>query len=347
MATEHDQIAALETRAAHVRSLLPFARRAFVLELAGTPKAGKSTSVEAIRHFFSRNGFRVHVLAERAAECPIPMKGHLFFNIWCMTSMLAELLENVETETDIIIVDRGLFDSLVWLTAQHERGELTADEAGRIESFTVLDRWTVLMDLVAVMSVSPKQALERERSQRIATGDGSIMNLDTLSRLHGAVVKAAAKYKPEFKRIIEHNSVGTIRSSNISLVSAILDEIDIFLDPNILVVKKPTMLQFCKANTGRFSTECVTELKGFLSKNATLMKRSEAEVDNSVVQIVASTALCYGNKVFKFDRKEKDPKSSYTENLPFGKAATFPRKKTRSSIKLLRPQETKSMNRSF
>ncbi len=100
MGSDLDERAAkLEERAKRLHSLLKYAPRAFVVEFAGTPKSGKSTSVEAIRHFFSRYGFGVHVLAERAAVCPIPMKGHLFFNTWCATSMLAELLANVETQT--------------------------------------------------------------------------------------------------------------------------------------------------------------------------------------------------------------------------------------------------------
>src|SRR5215475_10195981 len=77
------EIRKLEERAERVRRLLVFANRAFVIEFAGTPKSGKSTSVEAIRHFLNRNGFRVHVLIEPASVCPIPMKGHLFFNTWC------------------------------------------------------------------------------------------------------------------------------------------------------------------------------------------------------------------------------------------------------------------------
>src|SRR5882724_237537 len=94
------QVGLLEDRATEIRALLRYAPRPFVIEFAGTPKSGKSTSVEAIRHFFTRHDFRVHVLSERAADCPIPMKGHLFFNTWCATTMLAELLANVETETD-------------------------------------------------------------------------------------------------------------------------------------------------------------------------------------------------------------------------------------------------------
>lgn len=122
-----DKINLLEQRAKALHdNLLAFASRAFVIEFAGTPKAGKSTSVEAIRHFFTRYDFRVHVLMERASVCPIPMKGHLFFNTWCAATMLAELLANVDTETDVIIVDRGIFDALVWLTLQRQRHEVTA-----------------------------------------------------------------------------------------------------------------------------------------------------------------------------------------------------------------------------
>jgi hypothetical protein len=113
--TLSDQLETLADRAAKVRSLLSFAPRPFVLEFAGSAKAGKSTSVDAISHFLRRNEFREHVLRERASFCPIPMKGHLFFNTWCACTMLAEMLENVDSDCDVIIKDRGLFDTLLWL----------------------------------------------------------------------------------------------------------------------------------------------------------------------------------------------------------------------------------------
>jgi hypothetical protein len=86
----------LAERASKVRTLLDFASRPFILEFAGSPKAGKSTSVDAIEHFLRRNGFRTHLLRERASFCPIPMKGHVFFNIWCACTMLAEMLETIK-----------------------------------------------------------------------------------------------------------------------------------------------------------------------------------------------------------------------------------------------------------
>jgi hypothetical protein len=193
------RVAELEGRADRLLHALPFATRAFVIEFAGSPKSGKSTSVEAIRHFFVRQGFRVHVLVERASVCPIPMKGHLFFNTWCVCTMLAELLANVETETDIIIVDRGLFDALVWLTLQHQRGELTGDEAEIIENFLLLERWRTLIDLAVVMKVNAAEAIKRELAPRISGKAGSIMNPDILSGLERSVVAAAEKYRHKFR----------------------------------------------------------------------------------------------------------------------------------------------------
>jgi hypothetical protein len=46
-----ERVADLERRANGLLRVLPFATRAFVIEFAGSPKSGKSTSVEAIRHF--------------------------------------------------------------------------------------------------------------------------------------------------------------------------------------------------------------------------------------------------------------------------------------------------------
>ena len=42
------------------------ARRAFVVELTGTPKAGKTTTLAVLQNFFKAAGFRVEILKERA-----------------------------------------------------------------------------------------------------------------------------------------------------------------------------------------------------------------------------------------------------------------------------------------
>ena len=304
------QIQALEARARAVHNnLLAFASRAFVIEFAGTPKSGKSTSVEAIRHFFSRQDYRVHVLVERASVCPIPMKGHLFFNTWCATTMLAELIANFDTETDVIIVDRGIFDALVWLTMQRQRHEVTADEAQVIESFLLLDRWRSLTDLAVVMNVPPEEAMARENSQRVSSRPGSIMNPEVLGNISGSVAKAIQDYSRHFRGVIEHNTSGQdVKSSNADLAQKILSHFESFLDPEILVVPKRELAVLPLHHGGEFSDEARAKLTKCISDFGKFIRRSHAESDDDYVQIIACGLLVHNDDVFLFERKERDPK---------------------------------------
>ena len=146
MAAHEDQASsgsgeALLARTSKLREILRAqARRAFVIELTGTPKAGKSTSVVALQTFFKEAGYQVHLLKERAADCPLPMKGHFFFNAWTMATMLSEVLETHETPVDLLILDRGFFDALVWLELQSRRDQVSADEKRIFSDFVLLER---------------------------------------------------------------------------------------------------------------------------------------------------------------------------------------------------------------
>ena len=303
------EVTRLEARADKLRGFLQYAPRAFVMEFAGTPKSGKSTSVEAVRHFFTRQGFRVHVLAERAAVCPIPMKGHLFFNTWCAASMLAELLANVETETDLIIIDRGLFDALVWMTLQEKRGELTASEARTIEAFLLLGRWRRLVDLAIVMNVSAQEALDRETANRITQKMGSIMNPPVLAAITESVEEASKRYGSKFGAIIKHQTTGQKpRESNIELVSKILDCLEAFLNPEVLVVPRKELQTLPLERGGAFGEKAVNDAISCIKEYGRFMSRVDAELESAYVQIIPCGLLTYEDQVFLFQRKEADPK---------------------------------------
>jgi predicted NUDIX family phosphoesterase len=306
------KITELENRAKRARGWLEYASRAFVLEFAGTPKSGKSTAVEAMRHFFSRNQFRVHVLSERAAVCPIPMKGHLFFNTWCACSMIAELLANVDLDTDIIIVDRGILDALVWLQLQDERGELTSEETKIIESFLLLERWRSLVDLSVVMYVSAEKAMEREVGQRITRKPGSIMNEDVLRAITNSVRGATNRYSSQFKSVIslDTSCTSSVRDANANLAGKIIDHLDEFLNPEVAVIPRSALNSLKLNERGAFGIEAVQDLVACITKHLSFKRRADAEQTSEFVQIVGAGVLVRDDKVFLFRRKEADPKSS-------------------------------------
>ncbi len=305
-----DRVAALESRAKDLLGgALQFASRPFVVEFAGAPKSGKSTLVEAVRHFFSRQGYRVHVLTERASICPIPIKGHLFFNTWCFTSMLSELLENSETDSDILIVDRGLFDSLIWLKLQQNRGELTESEFNHFENFILLDRWKKLFDACIVLNVSSSEALRREQEKHISRSVGSVMNEDFLNTLNAAVLQTVQHYRDGFPNIIDIDNTGnSFSESGIVLLEKLLSSLEQFLNPEILVVPENKVQTLESNNKQRFGAKAVNEVLECIVKYGTYIRREEVEKDSNYVQIIPCAILTNENQIFLFQRKERDPK---------------------------------------
>jgi ABC-type multidrug transport system ATPase subunit len=85
-------------------------RKPVVIEFAGTPKAGKTTTLSTIQAFLKRCGFKVEVVVERASVSPVRDKYDATFNVWTACTTLAQILEKTqdpprEDDPDILILD--------------------------------------------------------------------------------------------------------------------------------------------------------------------------------------------------------------------------------------------------
>src|SRR6266508_3554531 len=277
------------------------------------------------------------------------MKGHLFFNTWCAAMMLAELIANVDTETDLIIVDRGLFDALVWLTMQRQRGELTADEAQTIEAFLLLDRWRTLVDLTVVMNVSAEDAMTRENSHRISNRPGSIMNREVLSALSACVKRTVQDYGAQFGGgVIEYDTSGQqVRESNTRLAIQIIDRFQSFLDPEILVVPRRDVEALPLKAGGNFSDEGRERILQCIANSGRFMQRSQAEGNSEYVQVIACGVLTYNDQVFLFERKERDPKYRLYGRATIWQGIHVPQRTSKRGIDLLKSAVLERITRSL
>jgi hypothetical protein len=239
------------------------------------------------------------------------MKGHLFFNMWCACTMLAEVLANIDTKCDVIIKDRGIFDTLIWLERQIRHGEVTEQEADRIRQFLLMDRWTRLVDLVVVVTAQPLVSIQRELKPRLSKEPGSIMNERTLTSINGALSEAVEKYRPSFNAIMVYDTTdSTARRTNIKIGEDVLDHFEQFLNPNIATLDLDVIRVYL------FNSACnqavhVTEgdLLTLIRSKGSFVRRSEAERRDDLVQVIACGVLTHADKIFLFKREDKDPKS--------------------------------------
>ena len=136
-------------------------RKPIVIEFAGVPKAGKTTILTQVYSFLKRCGFHPEIVVERASMCPIRDKKHSNFNVWTACTTLSQILDKTQEppldgDPNILILDRGLFDSICWLSVMEQTARIAPKEKRVIEEFLLLDDWRKRINSVILIDLPPK-----------------------------------------------------------------------------------------------------------------------------------------------------------------------------------------------
>ena len=181
----------------------PLERPVFV-EFAGTPKSGKSTCIEIVRHFFRRLEYKVLAPAEGASRrTPYYLKDDLIaFNTWSASYALMHVLEGLHGSDryDLAILDRGLFDALAWFELLASRGEISGGVRDQVQSFLQIEYWRSTIDAVLLFRTDAETAMTRENSDKLISEPGQAMNPSFLADLNGAYGRVETKYADQFSR---------------------------------------------------------------------------------------------------------------------------------------------------
>lgn len=305
--TDLDQIRDLEARAAQLKDLLEkrTADRPLIIEFSGAPKAGKTRSIGGLELFLKRNGIKAEVFTERASIAPIKSKGHLNFNVWVSCASLQGILEALYRDLDVFILDRGVFDALVWNEWLEMTGKITPQEAAHVVQFFTMDRWTDLVDLVFVFTCDPRVSIEREYADQLTTKRGTIMEEGTLKQFKHAADEASKKYGSKFKRMV---SIDTTHTKTREGVAAIVDEtlkvLSEFLDESTGIV--PASAVKVSLPDSGFVSDAKT-ISGFIEsvrENKMFVPRSKAEQNANFLQPIPCAILRYDKKILVLKRKK-------------------------------------------
>lgn len=286
------------------------ARRAFVLELTGTPKAGKTSVLTTLQAFFKEAGLRVSILKERATECPLAMKGHFFFNAWTMSTMLAEVLANLETDADLLLLDRGFLDALIWLELQSARQQVSDEERATFTDFVLLPRWRSLIDYTIIMKADPAVAIVRENHALLIARKGSLMNEPALTEFNAAIDRTTAAQRDNFNfTTIDTSDSTNVKDSCVQVLRTVLPVLQAWADPEVTVIKRSD-LERVFASRRFIDRSDATEALQRLSEVSFLVHRVAAEDNPDYLQLVVGGIPVRTNgDILVFRRDLNDAKS--------------------------------------
>ena len=145
------------------------------IEFTGTPEAGKTTQFKIISSTLQEEGYKVVTVGESAEVVPACFgKASPDWHRWMGLHTIMNLLCANAEDADIIIVDRGYVDHLIWQEVYCGEGKISDRE--KTASYEYFRQFIPMPDMVFVFSVPPDVSIERRG------GEGRITNRSFISR---------------------------------------------------------------------------------------------------------------------------------------------------------------------
>ena len=290
------------------------ARRPIVIEFAGVPKAGKSSTIAQVCAFLKRCGFNVKVVVERASVCPIRDKKHATFNVWTACTTLAQILENTQDpprpdDPDVLVLDRGIFDAVCWLTMMDRLKRLSGADREAMEGFLLLRDWQRRITGVVVMFVSPRDALGREQGFLPVTRHGSIMNEQVLQSILDTTKDCVKRLKTRFRILEVDTSKGKTRKQEQVckvIAGAVLDWVEELLAEDVLCVPRQALAALFERKAMLVGSEA-EGVVDFSRRSGQFRPRASVEGDKSVIQPLPVVVVRNrSGDILQMKRREKD-----------------------------------------
>lgn len=181
-------------------------KRPIVIEFSGSPKAGKTSCINSLELFLKRNGFSVKIIHERASICPVSDKHSPMFNTWTASTSLAGMigvLADKDSQTDVLILDRGIFDALCWFQWLTDGGKMEEEQRKTTEDYYLMNEFLKDIDIVFAFYVDPDTSIKREYANLLTDKPGSIMNKVVLQRYLDAMEHVRKEKGKHFHKIFK------------------------------------------------------------------------------------------------------------------------------------------------
>lgn len=147
-------------------------KRPYVVELSGTPEAGKTTVIKSLIKEYESQGLRVVYIRESAEIVPAHLpKGSFIANQWMRINSLPSIIDaSYDEKNDIVFIDRGIWDSIFFEYVFYLEGKCTRKQFESFSSFMKDDLY--LPNLLIALVASPEEVIKRRG------GEGRIVKKD-------------------------------------------------------------------------------------------------------------------------------------------------------------------------
>lgn len=181
----------------------------FVIEFSGTPRTGKTTTINNLYDFFKKGGFKVTLIEEFTTskyykEEFLPKYKDVSIsklNELIVEKVAHQLEKAIQENVDIILIDRSLNDRQIWNYRRFVKNEMLEDVYLNLkEKYSKISK--DLIDYLVITYADPIVSLKRDYNSSLALEKRNFLNEDNIKEYNESLKDLSILFKTSVNNFI-------------------------------------------------------------------------------------------------------------------------------------------------
>lgn len=174
----------------------------FIIEFSGTPRTGKTTTINNLYDFFKKGGFNISIIEEFTTskfykenfKKLIESKDVGERNILILKYVYEQLLNEINLNKDIILIDRSINDRQIWNYRRYLTGDIEETKYLELkEKYKSISK--NLIDYLVLTYADPITSLKRDYLSSLALEKRSFLNIDNINNYNKSLKELEEFFK--------------------------------------------------------------------------------------------------------------------------------------------------------
>ena len=171
-------------------------KKPFIIEFTGTPRTGKTTTINNLYDFFKKGNFNIELIEEFTTSKYYKQKykekliglNQEEINLKILEETAKQLKEAIKKEKDIILIDRSINDRQIWNYRRYQKQDMTKEKYLEAKSnYSKISK--ELIDFLAITHTDALTALKRDYNNSLALEERTFLNITNLKEYNESLKK--------------------------------------------------------------------------------------------------------------------------------------------------------------
>lgn len=166
----------------------------FVIEFSGTPRTGKTTTINNLYDFFKKGGFDIAIIEEFTTSKYYKEKfkqkysdlSSSDFNIAILKEVTKQLKDIINSDREIILIDRSINDRQIWNYRRYKKGDIDLKTYEELrDKYSLISK--KLIDFLVITFADSLTSIKRDYNSSLALEQRNFLNIKNIDEYNDSL----------------------------------------------------------------------------------------------------------------------------------------------------------------